>query len=183
MLGMSKGAVNETALGDAPCRHARRDSARAKHHGALHQARRQGRVAQCHQDGVTGVTMVRDPCAETGRLAIAHVDQVDERLIGRARLVERRAAVVQPRASNRRGAVGVSKPRDDAGVRRHQPGCAQKQRGFSRSARPHQRHRFSLGDAEIHVGERVRARQARPATGDESLGNPGNFERHSHTDR
>jgi hypothetical protein len=38
---MSKGAVNETALGDAPRRHVRHDSARAKHHGALRQASRQ----------------------------------------------------------------------------------------------------------------------------------------------
>ncbi len=101
----------------------------------------------------------------------------------RRRLVERRAAVVQPRASERRGAIGVPKPRDDAGVGRHQPGRAQEQRRLPRSARSDERHRFSLGDREIHVGESVRARQARPTPRDESLGDPRDFERHSHADR
>ena len=39
MLGVSKGAVNETALGDAPRRHVRHHSAGAQNHGALRQAR------------------------------------------------------------------------------------------------------------------------------------------------
>lgn len=89
MLGAWEGAVNETALGDAPRRHVRHHSARANDHGALRQAIRQRWVAQRDQDSVAGLTTLGDPCAETGRLAITHVDQVDERLIGRARLVER----------------------------------------------------------------------------------------------
>jgi hypothetical protein len=61
----------------------------------------------------------------TRRLGIADVDQVDERFVRGARLIERRAAVVESRASNRGGSISVSKPRDEAGVWRHQPGRAQ----------------------------------------------------------
>ncbi len=160
MLGVSKGAVNETALGDAPRRHVRHHSARAKHHGALRQASGQRWVAQRDQDSVAGLTTLGDPGAETGGLAIAHVDQVDERLIGRARLVERRAAEVQPRAAKRRRTCGVSKPRDHAGVGRHQAGRAQEQRRLAGSAASDDRHGFSLDDCEIDVGESVRRRQA-----------------------
>jgi hypothetical protein len=183
MLGVSKGAVNETALGDAPRRHVRHHSARAQNDRALGQAGRQRWVAQRDQDSVAGLTTLGDPCAETGRLIIAHVDQVDERLIGGARLVEGRAAVVQPRPYKRRSTIGFSKPRDDADVGRHQTRGAEEQRGLSRSARSRKRHGFSLGDREIDVGESVRARQARPTPSDESLGDPGDFERHSHADR
>lgn len=183
MLGMSKGAVNETALGDATRGRTRNDPAGAKYDRAVRQTRRQGRVAHRHQDGIAGFTTPGDPGPETRHLGIADVDKVNERLVGGAGLVERRAAVVEARASNRGGPIGVAKPRDEASVGRHQSGRTQEQRGLSRSARSHERHGFPCGDCEIHVGESVRARQTRPAARDEPFGDPGDFKRRSHANR
>ena len=174
MLGASAGAVNETdasatrrAAACATTRPARSTTARSA------QTSCQGRVAQRHQDGVAGLTTFRDPCAET-RPPRASPTSTRWMNDSSARRAARRATSGSSAAARvGRDAARPESPnqRDVAGVGHQQPRRAQKQRGLSRSARTHDaRPILASAHREIDVGERVRARHARPAPRDESLG-------------
>ena len=81
MLGMSEGAVNETALGDAARRRVRHDSAASQYDRALRQARCQNRVAHGDQDGVAGLASLVDPRPKSSRTGVAQIDEMHVRLV------------------------------------------------------------------------------------------------------
>jgi len=184
MLDVSEGAVNETTLGDArPRRGVRNDPARTKHHDALRQTRREGRVAQRDYDSVARFTSLANPRTQTHRLGVAQIDQVDERFVGGTGFVERRAMVVQPRPLERGGSMSIAEPRHDTRVGRQQSGRAEEQRRFSGPAGSHNRYRLARADGELDVDDRLRTREARFATRDVPLGESGDFESRPHADR
>src|SRR5215467_9143457 len=133
MLGMSKGSVNETALGDATRRRVRHDATVTKGDDALGHSSRESSVAKSNDDGVSGPAALGDPLPGPSCLSLADVDQMNERLVCSARFVERRTTAVQPRPPQRRPAIRIAKPRDRPGVRHDQTRGTEKQRRLART--------------------------------------------------
>ena len=89
MLDVSNRAVNENALGNASVRRAVRDHAAvAQRDGAGGQRASEGRVAQPDHDRIARVATRVDPRSDARRLRVAEVDEMNQRLVAEARLVE-----------------------------------------------------------------------------------------------
>ena len=183
MLGMSEGAVNETALGDAARRRVRHDSAASEYDRSFRQSRCENRVAHGDHDGVAGLASLANPGSKRGRAGVAQIDQVDVRLVRGERLVQRRPMVVQMRPLERERSMRIAEPRDDARVGGEQSRRTKQQRRLSGSAGSHHGDRLTGYDREIDVAECLRRGQTGSAPRDESLGDPRDFERRPHADR
>lgn len=184
MLGMSNRAVNENAFGHTSLRGSVRDDTSVpKRHEAARHAARESRVAQRDDHRITGLAALGDPWLDASRLGVAEVDEVDHRLVRRVRLVERRFVVVQARALERGRTSAVAEPLYDSGVRREQSRRAQEKRRLACPARTDDRDGLARGDREVDLGDRLRTRQTRSASGDEALCEARDIENVPHADR